>query len=153
MPMRSRIPVTLFAATLIILSIAGCSSGPKPLALEFRVAEDSPGEGLSEMYVPLMDRSVYVHPDAAIDAAHIDTAVVYAQDEHFLVDLQFTAAGTAAMTELTAANIGKRIAILVDGEVVSAPICRAAITAGRAVINGDFGEAEATRIADGLNRR
>jgi len=153
MPMRSRIPIALLATTLIILSIAGCSNGPKPLALEFRVAEDSPGEGLSEMFVPLMDRSIYVHPDAGIDAAHIDTAMVYAQDERFMVDLKFTAEGKTAMAELTAANIGNRIAILVDGDVVSAPVCRAAIDGGRAVINGDFTEAEATRIADGLNRR
>ena len=43
--------------------------------------------------------------------------------------------------------------IIVDGEIISAPIIKTAITGGRAVIAGRFTRAEANRIAEGIMRK
>ena len=47
-------------------------------------------------------------------------------------------------------NIGKPLAIVVDGTLVSAPVIKAAIPGGVAVIVGSFTQEEAERIADGI---
>ncbi|MBX4191717.1 MAG: protein translocase subunit SecD [Candidatus Doudnabacteria bacterium] len=50
--------------------------------------------------------------------------------------LQLDAEGTKMFADLTQANIGKRIAIYLDGELVIAPTVQTAITDGKAVITG-----------------
>lgn len=55
-----------------------------------------------------------------------------------VVNLQFNAEGAKKFAEITAANVGKRLAILLDGKVQSAPNIREAIPSGEAVITGRF---------------
>lgn len=142
------------ALVCLALAAAGCGGdAPRALALEIRVAEEAPDDGLQRVPAPILGHDLFLHPDAALTAAHIDSATVVRRKGRFLVGLQLTAEGSVLMAETTAASVGKRIAILVDGEVVSAPICRAAITGGRAVIDGGFTEEQAAGIADGLNRK
>jgi preprotein translocase subunit SecD len=50
--------------------------------------------------------------------------------------LQLDAEGTRMFAELTQANVGKRIAIFLDGELIIAPTVQTAITDGKAVITG-----------------
>jgi SecD/SecF fusion protein len=54
------------------------------------------------------------------------------------VSLKFNAAGAKKFAEVTAANVGKRLAIVLDGKVQSAPNIREAIPSGEAVITGRF---------------
>ena len=49
-------------------------------------------------------------------------------------------------------GLPKPIGMLVDGELITAPVIRTPIREGRAVINGDFTEEEAKRIAAGIVR-
>ena len=53
-----------------------------------------------------------------------------------LVGLEFTDEGGKKFAELTMNNVGRRIAILLDGEVLTAPNVKEAITGGKAVITG-----------------
>ncbi len=55
-----------------------------------------------------------------------------------IVALQFNPAGSRKFAEVTAANVGKRLAIVLDGKVQSAPRIREAIPSGEAVITGRF---------------
>ncbi len=55
-----------------------------------------------------------------------------------IVALQFNPAGAKKFSEVTAANVGKRLAIVLDGKVQSAPRIREAIPSGEAVITGRF---------------
>ncbi len=55
-----------------------------------------------------------------------------------IVALQFNAAGAKKFAEVTAANVGSRLAIVLDGKVQSAPRIREAIPSGEAVITGRF---------------
>jgi len=54
------------------------------------------------------------------------------------VGLQFNAEGARKFAEITAANVGRRLAIVLDGKVQSAPRIREAIPSGEAVISGRF---------------
>ncbi len=62
----------------------------------------------------------------------------------YVVSLVMTEEGTTKFAEATQANIGKNIAVVYDGEVVSNPVVNTAITDGQAVIEGmaDFQEAD-----------
>lgn len=64
-----------------------------------------------------------------------------------LVGLEFSDEGGKKFAELTEKNIGKRISILLDGEVLTAPNVNEAITGGRAVITGSRTLEEAHNLA------
>ncbi len=67
------------------------------------------------------------------------------------VALTFDDQGRQLFAELTKQNIGKPIAIFLDGQAISVPTVQTAITEGRAVITGDFGLKEAKLLAQRLN--
>lgn len=67
------------------------------------------------------------------------------------VSLQFDAEGAKLFAELTKRDIGKQIAILLDGEVISAPTVQAEIPNGQAVITGNYTLAEAKALVSRLN--
>ena len=62
------------------------------------------------------------------------------------ITLQFDAAGTTAFAKITQANIGKPVAIFLDGSPLSTPTVQSAITNGQAVITGQFTVQEAKRL-------
>ncbi len=68
-----------------------------------------------------------------------------------VVRLQFDEEGTKLFSDLTTANIGKQIAIFLDGEILSAPTVQSAITNGEAVITGNFTADTAKELATRLN--
>ncbi len=59
------------------------------------------------------------------------------------VSLSFDPAGTQAFADLTAANVGKRLAILLDGNVNKAPVIKGPIPGGEAQITLGFGDYQA----------
>jgi preprotein translocase subunit SecD len=63
------------------------------------------------------------------------------------VSLELTAAGGRQFAELTSANVGRRLAIVLDGNVYSAPVIRERIPSGQAQITGGFTSEEATDLA------
>jgi len=67
------------------------------------------------------------------------------------VALQFDSEGAKLFAELTKKNLGKTIAIVLDGEIISAPRVQAEITDGKAVITGNFTTDEAKNLVKRLN--
>ncbi len=68
-----------------------------------------------------------------------------------LVLLEFTKEGEEIFASLTKENIGKRLAIYLDGAPISAPVVREEITSGRAQISGQFTPKEAKTLVGRLN--
>ena len=68
-----------------------------------------------------------------------------------VVVLDFTDEGGTKFSELTRKNIGKPLPILLDQEVVSAPVVQQQITGGSARISGEFTLEEAKKLAIQLN--
>ncbi len=67
--------------------------------------------------------------------------------DHYLVQLTLNDEGVKKFSEATAANIGKPIHIVYDGQVVSSPIVQSAITQTTCEINGLESYEEADRLA------
>lgn len=64
------------------------------------------------------------------------------------VSLEFTDNGKKLFADATKANVGKKIYITMDKDVVSAPTVNTAITDGNAMIEGNFTAASAQELAD-----
>lgn len=67
------------------------------------------------------------------------------------ISLQFDDEGTKLFADITARNIDKPVAIMIDGEVVSQPTVQAEIRDGQAVITGDFTLPEANALVKRFN--
>lgn len=68
-----------------------------------------------------------------------------------IVNLNFNDEGAKMFEEITKANIGKTVAIYLDGAVISAPVVREAISGGQAQISGTFTPAEGRELVGRLN--
>jgi protein-export membrane protein SecD len=67
------------------------------------------------------------------------------------VSLKFDDEGTKLFAEITKKNLQKRVAIYLDGEIISAPTVQSEITNGEAVITGNFTIEEAKKLVQRLN--
>lgn len=76
-----------------------------------------------------------------------DARAQVSQGNQAVVGLEFSEEGGKKFGELTARNIGKQIAIELDGEVLTAPVVQEAITGGRAQISGSRTVEEAEHLA------
>lgn len=76
-----------------------------------------------------------------------DARAQMSQGNQAVVGLEFSDEGGKKFGELTARNIGKQIAIVLDGEVLTAPVVQEAITGGRAQISGSRTMEEAEHLA------
>ncbi len=66
------------------------------------------------------------------------------------VSLSLNATGAQLFANVTATNVGKKLAIVLDGKVVSAPVIREAIPSGQAQISGNFTVEEANDLSNML---
>lgn len=67
------------------------------------------------------------------------------------VSLQFDDTGAKLFAQITKENIGKMVAIYLDGAPISTPVVREEITLGQASITGDFNSQEAKTLVGRLN--
>ena len=72
---------------------------------------------------------------------------VYDQFASAYVSLKFSPQGALTFEKITGENIKKRLAIVLDGEVYSAPVIQDRIAGGEASISGDFTTDEANDLA------
>jgi preprotein translocase subunit SecD len=63
------------------------------------------------------------------------------------VAIDFNSTGARLFDQVTAANVGKRFAIILDNNIYSAPVIRERISGGSAQISGSFTEREASDLA------
>jgi preprotein translocase subunit SecD len=69
------------------------------------------------------------------------------QSSGWIVSINFTTEGNAEFNQIAAQTIGRRLAIVLDGIVYSAPTINAASFNGSAIISGSFDEQEAKDLA------
>ncbi len=68
-----------------------------------------------------------------------------------VVTLTFNSEGSDLFAKITRENIGKPLAIFLDGKIISAPVIREEISGGKAVISGNFTATEAKTLVRNLN--
>lgn len=67
------------------------------------------------------------------------------------VTITFNDDGAALFEQITRDNVGKQLAIFLDGEMMSSPVINEAISGGTAVISGNFTPEEARELVRNLN--
>ena len=68
-----------------------------------------------------------------------------------IISIQFNEEGTKLFAQITRENIGKRVAIYLDGSPISTPVVREEIPNGQAVISGSFTPTEAKQHVGRIN--
>jgi len=117
---------------------------------EVRLAEDQPAPGLREVKVAGSGRAVYLHGEIVVTNSDIAAArLVEGVPGQYSIGVEFNPSGAGKMRAATGSHIGKPVAILLDGQVVMAPVIRASL-GGSAMITGNFSRAQAERIVKGI---
>ncbi|MBI3616187.1 MAG: protein translocase subunit SecD [Candidatus Omnitrophica bacterium] len=91
-----------------------------------------------------------LHSEALLTGATLASAQVQFDQRRFnapAVGLRFNTDGAKAFAKATSENVGRRLAIVLDGKVQSAPRIQEAIPGGEAVISGRFTPQEAADLA------
>jgi preprotein translocase subunit SecD len=99
-------------------------------------------------------REKYVLGPRIVDASDVVDAAAQADaspSSGWSVSARLTAHGTAALATATESNVGSRIAIVVDGRIVSAPTVAVPISSGNVVVASGLTEGEATSLASRLD--
>lgn len=79
-----------------------------------------------------------------------DARVVYDQNNQPVVSFTLDAQGAKIFGDFSGANVGKRMAIVLDNKVYSAPVIRERIGGGSGQISGNFSVAQASDLAIAL---
>jgi SecD/SecF fusion protein len=96
-------------------------------------------------------RTYFVKVRPEMTGKHVQRAYVqYDELGRPYVALSFDQEGAAVFGRVTAANVGRQLAIVLDNELYSAPVIQDAITGGRAQITGSFSLPEAQELANVL---
>ncbi len=111
--------------------------------------EANPGPG--NKLVPALDQDgVYYIIEAApvVTGEELtDAQPSFDQNGRPAVSFRFNPSGARKFGEYTAENIGSPFAIVLDNEVISAPVIQSAIPGGSGIITGNFTVEESTKLA------
>jgi preprotein translocase subunit SecD len=116
-----------------------------------RTTDPNASPGLDEQVLPSMDEEgvFYVLERRAVVTGEqlVDSQPSFDQNGRPAVTFRFNPAGGAAFGQYTAENIGNPFAIVLDDEVISAPVIQSHISGGSGIITGSFTPEESTRLA------
>ncbi len=112
-------------------------------------AEERPGAG-NEVLPSLDDEGVYYILERApvvTGEELVDAQPDFDQNGRPAVSFRFNPTGARKFGDYTAENIGNPFAIVLDGEVISAPVIQSHIAGGSGIITGNFNVEESTKLA------
>ena len=118
-----------------------------------RIIVELPGVKDPEKAIAMLGRTAMLHfqderGNVVLTGSDLkDARAQISQGNQAVVGLEFNSEGADKFADLTAKNIGKQIAIVLDGEVLTAPVVQEAITGGRAQISGSRSIEDAERLA------
>src|SRR2546426_574696 len=126
-------------------SVEQALAGQLPETSELLYRRDIDKQTKAERKVPYV-----VQKRSLLSGAELTRAEVQADPNspgNWQVAIEFTPTGTRIFGEITEQNVGKHLAIILDGNVYSAPRINERIPGGRAVITGQFTVDEARDLA------
>ena len=122
---------------------------------EIRLVADVPGPNAHWMtnYTAQQAQVLSVQKSALLD----HTAVKEASVQETVpgrpeISVTFTEEGTRRFAEITRTNIGRRLAIIINEEIYSAPMIRSGIPGGKCTITGNFTPQQATNLVTKINK-
>jgi preprotein translocase subunit SecD len=128
------------------------SEGVRRVLFELRLAEPEPVRGLTfEATVKSSGRKLYLHYAVVVSNGDISRARVVESTGRHEVAIRLTDDGALKLNSATARHVGRPVAIILDGGVIADLTVRSALGA-ELIFSGNFTQAEAARIVDGLNK-
>jgi len=128
--------------------------GETPL-LEFKIAKDNAQDIVTENPEATTDE---VFDDTGLTGQYLDHASLQFAatgqgnlGQQVYISLDFNTEGTELFAQITRDNVGKVLAIFLDGEIISSPVIREEIPNGTAQISGSFEIPEAKNLVRQLN--
>lgn len=107
--------------------------------------------GARNVILPSLDENgvYYIVEDAPVVSGEdlVDSQPSFDQNGKPAVSFRFDTTGARLFGDYTAANIGAPFAIVLDGNVISAPVIQSHIPGGSGIITGNFSVEESTRLA------
>jgi preprotein translocase subunit SecD len=107
--------------------------------------------GPRNLLLPSVDEEgvYYIVEDAPVVSGEdlVDAQPSFDQNGQPAVSFRFDTTGARAFGDYTAANIGAPFAIVLDEEVISAPVIQSHIPGGSGIITGNFSVEESTRLS------
>jgi len=96
--------------------------------------------------------ALWLRPTPAVKGDHITSAKVKQVFGQWVLEISLSEAGQKALFMATKAWVGKQMAVVVGGGVVSAPFVQEAISGGRVQISGDYTKSELSVMRRALLR-
>jgi SecD/SecF fusion protein len=93
---------------------------------------------------------ILVKRRAAMTGEYVTRAFAYYDQQGYGVSLELNSEGAKIFDEVARQNKGRQMAIILDGEVISAPVLQSDHFGGRAQITGKFDDKEARDLASAL---
>jgi hypothetical protein len=116
--------------------------------MAIRVVEDSAAPKTGKEHVVWRGEDLWLQPGPGVTGDMVSKAhSTIDQTGRPAIEFTLTPAGKTRLAEITRTNIGRRLAILIDGNVVTAPMLISPIEGGKGMITGDFSSAEANTLA------
>ena len=128
---------------------------PRRVSVQFYLIYEAPSPTLTERKVETTGETIFLasrpdltERDMAWAEMQVDSLSARAS-----VLVHFTPIGADKLAALTKQNIGRRMAIMIDGRTLATPLITSEISDGRATIQGFKSASEAQRVADSLAQR
>jgi len=94
---------------------------------------------------------LFLNRPEQLTGTHVKKAFASMDENGYIVSLQLKGRGPTLFKEITTKYTKKRLAIVLDGTVYSAPVIQNVISGGRAQITGNFSATEAKQLAVIIN--
>ena len=128
--------VTIATVKALPLELGALAQAGEPSRMVIRLAETMPATGMREVEVPGSSERIYLHPTPLATWEDVSLVKIVNEGNGRLgVAMTFESAAASRLASATAAHLGKPLAILLDGRVVSVVTVRGPI-GGSAVITG-----------------
>ncbi len=138
----------IFLAALVAFG-ANDTHGP---VFQLRLASSEPSDKAERMILVNKDKFnevLYVEKKILLDQSAVKSAKAVNDKtrKQASVLIVFTGAGRKQFAEVTRENTGRRLAIIINGQILTAPVIRAEVPGGKAEITGNFDYKEARELA------
>jgi preprotein translocase subunit SecD len=122
------------------------------LVAETPSATSEPMVQISKSNDHIVQETVNVEKAVLIDQKELKSASVGTNSFGSpIIDITFTKKGADQFAKVTQENLHKRLAIIIDGHLTSAPMIQMPIKGGKAQISGTFSKEEANDLANRIN--
>jgi preprotein translocase subunit SecD len=116
-----------------------------------RTADENADPGARNVLLPAADEPgmFYIIEQTPVVSGEdlVDAQPAFDQNGQPAVNFRFNPSGARKFGDYTAQNIGQPFAIVLDDEVISAPVIQSAIPGGSGIITGNFSVEESTDLA------